>query len=285
MFNKEEFANLLLSAMGERSINKYALETEISSTYISRLLRSLVEKAPGVEVIKKLASKAHNGVSFEMLMTASGHLDTPDLAQNQMQNSSKTGKRLMEGRINMGYSIKEAAKIFGVTPATLTKYESGRTDKLTVDALQRFSEIYGDSAAYLAGFLSRKDEEKRKLTIERLTHLRNSHNLTIEDLVKSINADQTEKDDLPLIYAKHLYFSEETGLYDSVSTLECLSKFYGVSTDYLLCLTDVPSRCSAVDTGPEHPLSSIAGFDELNADNKAMIEIVVKSMIEKMRAN
>ncbi|MFZ5641772.1 MAG: LexA family protein [Bacillota bacterium] len=74
IFNKNEFARLLKIAMGDRSINQYALHSSVSATYISKLLRELVEKPPGAVIIKKLAEKAQNSILYEDLMRAAGHL-------------------------------------------------------------------------------------------------------------------------------------------------------------------------------------------------------------------
>jgi repressor LexA len=74
IFNKNEFARLLKTAMGDRSINQYALHSSVSATYISKLLRELVEKPPGAVIIKKLAEKAQNSISYESLLRAAGHL-------------------------------------------------------------------------------------------------------------------------------------------------------------------------------------------------------------------
>lgn len=73
-FDKNKFAALIKKAMGDRSINQYALHSGISATYISRLLRDMVESPPMPPTIKKLSSKAYNGVTYEDLMVAAGHL-------------------------------------------------------------------------------------------------------------------------------------------------------------------------------------------------------------------
>lgn len=72
-FDKEKFANLLRKAMGNRSINQYWLNSEVSATYISRLLRKLVDNPPGPEIIRKLADTAQNEVTYQDLMEAAGH--------------------------------------------------------------------------------------------------------------------------------------------------------------------------------------------------------------------
>lgn len=73
-FDKELFAELLRKAKGDRSINKYASEIDISPAHISRLLRKLIDTAPSPETISKFSQGAHNGITYEMLMQAAGHI-------------------------------------------------------------------------------------------------------------------------------------------------------------------------------------------------------------------
>lgn len=78
MFDKELFAELLDKAKGERSINLYGQHCDVDPGYISRLLRKLREQPPSAEIINKLASRAHNGVTTEDLMAVAGYIDTPN---------------------------------------------------------------------------------------------------------------------------------------------------------------------------------------------------------------
>lgn len=82
-FDKEKFAELLKKAMGSRSINQYWLHSEVSATYISKLLRKLVNHPPGPDVIRKLADTAHNGVTYQDFMEAAGHYK--DIAPSELR--------------------------------------------------------------------------------------------------------------------------------------------------------------------------------------------------------
>lgn len=84
-FDKKKFAELLALAKGNRSINQYALQCGVSSAHISRLLRGLVDTPPNPETIKKFASKAQNGVTYEELMEAAGHINSSSQAIKQDQ--------------------------------------------------------------------------------------------------------------------------------------------------------------------------------------------------------
>lgn len=100
-FNKELFAELLNKAKGEdRSINKYAAEIDISPAHISRLLRNLIDTAPYPETISKFAQGAYNGVSYDMLMQAAGHIikeaDTIEAVSSNCKFDSKLEKEFLQ---------------------------------------------------------------------------------------------------------------------------------------------------------------------------------------------
>ncbi len=74
IFDKEEFAELLKRAKGDRSINQYALHSGVSAAHISRLMRCLLDASPNPNTIEALADKAYNDVSYNDLMLAAGHI-------------------------------------------------------------------------------------------------------------------------------------------------------------------------------------------------------------------
>lgn len=74
-FDKELFADLLKKAKGDRSINQYALHSGVSAAHISRLMRGLLDTPPNPDTIKLLSEKAYNGVTYEDLMAAAGHVN------------------------------------------------------------------------------------------------------------------------------------------------------------------------------------------------------------------
>lgn len=85
-FNKQEFAILLKAAKGSRSAYAYAMETGITRSHISKFLNEQFDHPPKVDTIKKLAEKAHNGVTYEKLMLAAGHLDDPlEMVRNDIK--------------------------------------------------------------------------------------------------------------------------------------------------------------------------------------------------------
>jgi len=74
-FNGQQFAELLRLALGDRSINKYGNDSDVDPGYISRLLRCKTKRPPSADIIKKLATKAYNGITAEQFQEAAGYLD------------------------------------------------------------------------------------------------------------------------------------------------------------------------------------------------------------------
>lgn len=88
-FDKKLFAELLEKAKGDRSINKYAGEIDISPAHISRLLRQLIDTPPSPETISKFANGAYNEVSYNELMHAAGHINEKE---DPITDDSNVGK-------------------------------------------------------------------------------------------------------------------------------------------------------------------------------------------------
>ncbi|GKU79342.1 S24 family peptidase [Paenibacillus sp. L3-i20] len=78
MFNKSRFSELLKIAQGNRSLNQFARQADVSNSYISNLINCKNDNAPEAKTIKKIADAAHNEVSYADLLDAVGLL-TPDL--------------------------------------------------------------------------------------------------------------------------------------------------------------------------------------------------------------
>lgn len=79
-YDRMRLAQLLRQAQGkDRSLRRFAEEAGISSSYVSRLMRGIVEEPPSAEILKKLASVARNGVTYTDLLQAAGRLDDSDV--------------------------------------------------------------------------------------------------------------------------------------------------------------------------------------------------------------
>lgn len=107
VFNKEEFASLLDRAKGDRSINQYASETDISAAHISRFLRQMIDAPPTPETISKFAEKAYNGVTYRDMMIAAGHIskgnefeeDSPINRQNEIIRTEQEISQIIIGNL------------------------------------------------------------------------------------------------------------------------------------------------------------------------------------------
>ncbi|MEI7027898.1 transcriptional regulator [Paenibacillus sp. y28] len=90
VFNKEQFAELLLAARGSRTMNKYSMDSGVDAGYISRLSRGLIDSAPSAAIIRKLADSAQNGVKVEDFMHAAGYMDAPGTAEPDVPSWATT---------------------------------------------------------------------------------------------------------------------------------------------------------------------------------------------------
>lgn len=71
-FDKEYFAEVLKTAIGNRSIAEFARVAEVSTGYLSRYVNQKVDVAPTLMTMKKLG-KASNGVTYLELLEAAGY--------------------------------------------------------------------------------------------------------------------------------------------------------------------------------------------------------------------
>lgn len=95
IFNKELFAELLERAKGDRSINQYAIETEVSAAHISRFLRQMIEAPPTPETISKFAGKAQGAVTYRDMMIAAGYINVnSDESEDSPANRRKEIMRI-----------------------------------------------------------------------------------------------------------------------------------------------------------------------------------------------
>lgn len=109
LFDKETFALLLDKARGDRSINQYAHETEVSAAHISRFLRQRINSPPTPETISKFAQKAANGVSYRDLMVAAGYLSEET---NEIQENSPHNRRLVLEEMEKQFFMAILAELY-----------------------------------------------------------------------------------------------------------------------------------------------------------------------------
>lgn len=113
-FNKQIFAILLDKAKGDRSINQYANETDISAAHISRFLRQMIDTSPTPETISKFAEKAANGVTYKDFMIAAGHIAEDgnnveeDSPRSRLEDIRRTEQEMFQ--IVLGYLMNSEYK-------------------------------------------------------------------------------------------------------------------------------------------------------------------------------
>ena len=79
----QQLCDLLRVAQGERSQNQFALQCGISSAALSKIHAG--NYAPTAKALKKIAAHAHNNVSYQSLLNASGLVDMEDLNTAPLQ--------------------------------------------------------------------------------------------------------------------------------------------------------------------------------------------------------
>jgi transcriptional regulator with XRE-family HTH domain len=87
MFDKLRFKKILEDALGDRKTTEYAEESGVNRTYLSKYLNLRLDSPPGPEIIKRLAEKAHNNVTYEDLMNAAGFLSDKSQAGNPQRKN------------------------------------------------------------------------------------------------------------------------------------------------------------------------------------------------------
>lgn len=127
---------------------------------------------------------------------------------------------------------KEIADYLGVSRSAYGKYETGR-NSIPIDKLIMLADLYKVSVDYLLG--ETQDPKRFPLTKEaaenRLCIIRKKHKLNQTQIAEKINMSQ-------MGYSKY-----ETGrILLHPMLLIKLARFYNVSIDYLLGLTDVEER-------------------------------------------
>lgn len=72
-FNKKIFALLIEKAKGERSVRRFAAESDISYIQLRKLLLCEQENPPRIKLLTKLAENSQNGIDLEDYLFAAGY--------------------------------------------------------------------------------------------------------------------------------------------------------------------------------------------------------------------
>lgn len=93
MFDVDKFSEILDIAKGGRDKKTYAEDSGVSRATISNSINKKLKNPPSPEILKRLAAAAHNGVTYEDLMRAAGHIQidskNPKVEDNKVVKQRK----------------------------------------------------------------------------------------------------------------------------------------------------------------------------------------------------
>lgn len=90
MFNSDLLIELIKQAQGDRSLNQFAKNCGIDPGNLSRIVNNKNAQAPKPETLRKIASHAHNSVTYEDLMKAAGHIVLNTSSEDNSKNVLST---------------------------------------------------------------------------------------------------------------------------------------------------------------------------------------------------
>jgi HTH-type transcriptional regulator, competence development regulator len=78
VFNAELLASLIKNAQGDLSLNNFAGQCGVSPSTLSRIINNKNSCPPAPSTLQKIASAAHNNVTYDELMDAAGYISYND---------------------------------------------------------------------------------------------------------------------------------------------------------------------------------------------------------------
>ncbi len=86
MFDGELLGSLIKQTQGDISLNNFARQCKISSSTLSRIINNKNSCPPAPSTLQKIASVAHNGITYAELMAAAGYIDDGETPVELPQN-------------------------------------------------------------------------------------------------------------------------------------------------------------------------------------------------------
>lgn len=83
-FNKKEMSEILFKIVKSyKSQNEFARISNVNSGYISKLINYKIDKAPGIEILNRIADNSNDMVTFMELLKICGYIEkVPDECAN-----------------------------------------------------------------------------------------------------------------------------------------------------------------------------------------------------------
>jgi len=76
MFDKEQFQQILIKAIGDRTATEYSEISGVNRTYISKYLNKRLDNPPSPDIIARLSKYAQNEITYFDFMEAAGYIKT-----------------------------------------------------------------------------------------------------------------------------------------------------------------------------------------------------------------
>ena len=181
-----------------------------------------------------------------------------ELLDNKSINSTTSGERLKELRIEKRLTLRELADKLNMSYSNIAMIERGERN-LTSDSLKSFCDFFDVSSDYLLCL----SNQRNGIKTNNLKELRVNKGLTLRELAENINIDKS---------TLSRYERQEQEI--KSSDLLMLAKYYNVPIDYLLCNNKTCPKDELTDE-----LHNT--IDKLNKENKEFILKLAKTLIKE----
>lgn len=181
-----------------------------------------------------------------------------ELLDNKPINSTTSGERLKELRIEKRITLRELADKLNMSYSNIAMIERGERN-YTSDSLKSFCDFFNVSSDYLLGL----SNQQNGIKTNNLKELRVNKGLTLRELAENINIDKS---------TLSRYERQEQEI--KSSDLLMLAKYYNVPVDYLLCNNTTYPKDELTDE-----LHNT--IDKLNKENKEFILKLAKTLIKE----
>lgn len=111
-YDRKKFVEILEKIKNTySSLNEMARKSNVTSSYLSKIISSKYEEPPSPKILKNIAENSHNITSYMDLMYVCGYIDNKDIFEhyNKVFNTSNVSKAVDECDIFNAEEIKNSA--------------------------------------------------------------------------------------------------------------------------------------------------------------------------------